>query len=339
MKPKNIILLHLVFWCIMLSINFSFLVFRGAEASLNNYIYISVKSALEIINFYLFYAIIIPLFFRKTRYTRFFIAVILYALIYIVFYAIVLTYTDFLIKYSESWNLTKFQFVMSTYYVILYILLGGLFKLAIEGIQSRQQRLQLEKQNVKNELALLRSQVNPHFLFNTLNTIHSFVNTNHPNSAQAIIKLSDIMRYMLYDATKERITLDHEIDYLRSYIALHHFRLEKSDFAKFTVEGDTKGIILPPMLLIPFVENAFKHGKKRGAETGITIDLSIEKNSITFEISNLTDPSKPVTPRESEGVGLPNVKRRLALLYPGRHTLDLTKESNTFTARLIIELA
>ena len=227
---------------------------------------------------------------------------------------------------------------MSTYYVILYMLLGGLFKLAIEGIQSRQQRLQLEKQNVKIELALLRSQINPHFLFNTLNTIHSFVTTGHQNSAQAIIKLSDIMRYMLYDATKERITLDQEIDYLKSYITLHQFRLEKSDFAKFTIQGDTKGIILPPMLLIPFVENAFKHGTKKGNSTGIIIDLSIDKNLLNFEISNLTDPLKLFTLQENEGVGLANVKRRLALLYPEKHMLDLTEKNDMFTVRLRIEL-
>ena len=108
---------------------------------------------------------------------------------------------------------------MATYYTIIYVILGGLLRLALDGFISFQQKIQLEKQNINNELALLRTQINPHFLFNTLNTIHSYIISKNPASAEAVIKLSDIMRYMLYDAGKEEITLEQELDYLRSYIS------------------------------------------------------------------------------------------------------------------------
>ncbi len=338
MKKTHVIILHLVFWFIILSLNYAFLIFRGQEVPIESYLYVTVKSFLGVCDFYVFYSIIIPKFFIRRKYTRFLLITIIYVIIYISIYAIVLTYTDILLKLAENWEHLGFQYIAAGYYVILYIFLGGLFKLAIEGYKSNQQKLILEKQNVQSELALLRSQVNPHFLFNTLNTIHAFVNSNHPKAAQAVIKLSDIMRYMLYEAAREKITLDKEIEYLNSYITLQNFRLDKSRFVEFKLKGKTSGILIPPMLFTPFVENAFKHGKKKGKETGITIDFELINNMVLFEITNDVDPVKSEEFIKNEKFGLKNIRRRLELLYPHKHKLEIIEKDNNFTVRLQIEL-
>ena len=338
MKKTHVIILHLVFWFIVLSLNYAFLFFRGQGVPIESYLYMTVKSVLEVCNFYVFYSIIIPNFFIRKKYVRFFLVTIIYIIFYISIYAIVLTYTDILLKLAENWEHLVFQYIVASYYVILYLILGGLFKLAIEGYKSNQQKLILEKQNVKSELALLRSQVNPHFLFNTLNTIHSFVNNNHQKAARAVIKLSDIMRYMLYEAAREKITLDKEIEYLRSYITLQNFRLEKSRFVDLKLKGETSGILIPPMLFTPFVENAFKHSKKKDKETGIIIDFEVINNTVLFEITNDIDPVISEEFIKSEGLGLKNVKRRLELLAPHKHKLEIIEKDNNFIVRLQIEL-
>lgn len=305
---------------------------------MENYIYMTVKSILEMVDFYIFYLVIIPYFPLRKSFTRFLLITILYAAVYTSFYAVTLTYSDVLLGTGRGWDGLSFQFLVAGYYTILYIFLGGLFKLSIDGIISQRQKLQLEQQNVKNELALLRSQINPHFLFNTLNTIHSFVNSNHPKAAQAVIKLSDIMRYMLYDAVKDRITLEQEIDYLRSYIALQNFRIEKPDYVKFDLVGNVVGIIIPPMLLIPFVENAYKHGKRK-VENGIHISLEISDEKLLFRIRNDIDPIKTASQDKNSGIGLNNLKRRLELLYPENHDLKIEENNNEFIATLHLKLS
>nr|NQU91822.1 sensor histidine kinase [Bacteroidota bacterium] len=338
MKKNIIIIIHLVFWFIVLSMSYAFLLFRGAAVPAESYFHITIKSALEITDFYIFYSLIIPLFFKHKKYGKFALISLSYIVVYLLFYASVITWSDIQLKLASNWAGFRFNILLAVYYTILYVFLGGLLKLAIDGYKNQQQKLLLEQQNVKNELALLRSQINPHFLFNTLNTIHSFVISNNPNAAKAVIKLSDIMRYMLYDATKEFITLDQELEFLDSYITLQNFRLEKPGFVKFDKRGKTDGIIIPPMLLIPFVENAFKHGKKKGATTGIIINLVTENNSLLFEITNFNDPVKSLEVRKGEGVGIKNLNRRLELLYPGKHMLELIEKDNIFTAKLNIEL-
>jgi two-component system, LytTR family, sensor kinase len=336
MRNSYIVTIHVVFWFIVLSLNYSFFIFRGSDVPLENYILVTIKTALEAGDLYIYYLIIVPRFFITGKYVRFLFISIIYALVYIPFYAAVITSSDILLNLAENWKGYSFELVVATYYVIFYIILGGLFKLAIDGIESRQQKLRLEKLNVKNELALLRTQINPHFLFNTLNTIHSFIISNNSNSAKAVIKLSDIMRYMLYDAGKDKITLEQELEYLRSYISLQDFRLEKKGLVEFNINGSPEGILIPPMLLTPFVENVFKHGKTRDTRSGIKINLDVTNTSMLFNISNYYDLDKSPEIKQSQGVGLKNVRRRLELLFPEKHSLVITKKEGKFMVHLNI---
>lgn len=336
MKRSSIIIIHVIFWIIVFALYYSFLIFGGSRITLENYIYTTVKALLEFCTFYAFYLIIIPLFFKRGRYWICLLTSLLFIFLYIHFYAAIITYTSILIGFLTDWTSYGTQVMRATYYVVLFSFLGGLFKLSLNGLAIQQQKTLLEKQNIKNELALLRSQINPHFLFNTLNTIHSYIISNNPRSAQAVIRLSDIMRYMLYDASRDMITLVKEIEYLQGYIELQKFRLESEVQINFNIAGDPDGISISPMLLTPFVENVFKHGKKSGLEDPISIELKIGDKHFEFSVSNSVDSLKTYDTEKNEGVGLENVRRRLHLLYPKNHTLDIKELDNKFFVYLKI---
>ena len=205
--------------------------------------------------------------------------------------------------------------------------------------QNQQLKTELEDKNKTSELALLRSQLNPHFLFNTLNNIDSLIITNPEKASDAIIKLSDIMRFMLYDTTTDEVPLTKEVNYLKSYISLQGMRLKEPDFVKITIEGNCQGRTIAPMLFIPFVENAFKHGLKNIPSPGIEVNLTCLIDSINFEVINYIDESREMNKDDTSGIGLINTKRRLELLYPERHELDITKENGNYKSILRIYTA
>ena len=338
MKPLRITIIHLVFWLIMWSTNLAFLLFRGNAVVWEQYASVGIKSLLEFGVFYLFYAWIVPRFFHKGNYFRFGVVALIFCCLLIIVYALGMTSSMIELKLAASWKIFGFEVIMATYYVILYAFLGGFLFLAIQGISDREQKMKLEQQHTKTELALLRSQVNPHFLFNTLNTIHSYVTENHPDRAKSIILLSDIMRYMLYEASGDKILLSKEIGYIESFIKLHELRFERNCMVTFHVDGEAANIRIPPMILIPFVENAFKHGTFRKPEHPLKIQLSIGNNIIVFMVENHVDPVKAVTPEASgaPGMGLDNVKRRLDLLYPANYSLVIDQTDKFYRIKLKI---
>lgn len=185
--------------------------------------------------------------------------------------------------------------------------------------QSRQ--VELEKQNLGSELALLRSQINPHFLFNTLNNIDLLVFKDQQKASDSIVKLSEIMRYMLYESNTADAPLERELQYLESLIDLMRLRVIDPSFIEFSVEGEARGKRIPPMLLVPFIENAYKHGKKSGAAPGIIIHFSIGPDVCHFEVRNRVETKIPMVKDRTGGIGLNNVKRRLSLLYGNEYRL------------------
>ena len=203
--------------------------------------------------------------------------------------------------------------------------------------QAKQLKVELMSQNQASELALLRSQINPHFLFNTLNNIYSLVYQKTDSAPEAVMKLSEIMRYMLYDASAEKVQLEKEINYLKSFIELQGLRLKNKEFVQFNIQGEYNGLALSPMLLIPFVENAFKHGIKKGVNPGIIINLTVKDRKITFEVTNFCHKNNQVNKDQTGGIGLPNIKRRLDLLYMGRYSLDIISSEETYQVKLELD--
>jgi LytS/YehU family sensor histidine kinase len=212
-----------------------------------------------------------------------------------------------------------------------------LIKFAIDWFDTQKLKAELVNQTQSSELALLRSQVNPHFLFNTLNNIYSLVCKNSPDAPEAIMKLSSIMRYMLYDANTEVVLLEKEIEYLESFIELQKLRIRYKDFVELRIEGEVGNKTIAPMLLIPFVENAFKHGSKSGTLPGIRIHLVTTPYQLLFEVTNHLKKNLLPLKDNSGGIGLQNIKRRLEILYPGRYVLETTQENDLYKVKLLIQ--
>jgi two-component system LytT family sensor kinase len=187
-------------------------------------------------------------------------------------------------------------------------------------------------QNKQSELSFLRSQVNPHFLFNNLNNIYSLVYYKSDQALNAISGLSELLRYMLYD-TNDTVALTTEIAYIEKYIALQQLRFEHPSDVEFEINGDLDAVNIPPLLLIPFIENAFKHGDY-SAKQWLNISIRTTNGSINFYCSN-----KKTTKKQDAtgGIGITNVKRRLALLYPGKHNLEIIEDDELFTVKLMLE--
>ncbi len=189
----------------------------------------------------------------------------------------------------------------------------------------------LKAEKAKAELALLRSQVNPHFFFNTLNNLYSLVVHQSDKAPDVILKLSEMMRYTIYEGKKDKVALKEELNYLQRYIDLHRIRYQKEVDIKFDKPKVTEARIAPLLLIVP-LENAFKHGVETIRE-GAFIHLSVftDGGKVVFVISNNFDKQAEET---GNGIGLENLKKRLELLYPDRHKLDITKEKSVFTVTL-----
>ena len=207
-----------------------------------------------------------------------------------------------------------------------------------EWFEAERRRRELENGHLAAELALLKSQVSPHFLFNTLNNVYSLAHLKSDDAPAAILKLSQLLRYMLYEADAPRVPLAREIEYLDNYVDLQRLRLDEALTVDFQVEGDCTGLLLEPLLLIPFVENAFKHGVSYQHPAPIVIALRVADGRLHFRVQNGARPLAGRAAVPASGLGLPNIERRLALLYPGRHTLRAGTEADAFVVELELVL-
>lgn len=204
-------------------------------------------------------------------------------------------------------------------------------------VQLRGKVQQLENEKLQTELDLLKAQINPHFLFNSLNNIFILSRTEPSEASDAILQLSDLLRYQLYEAAKDRVLLTKEVDYLYNFLELHRLRREGLQL-DFEVEGTTSGILLPPFLFIPFVENAVKHGGKANGTEFISCHMTVSPGRIHYVVANSVAPVKKEDDALPGGLGLDNLQRRLDLLYPGRHTLELKPAKDRFDATLTLQL-
>ncbi|RYY58790.1 MAG: two-component system sensor protein [Chitinophagaceae bacterium] len=218
------------------------------------------------------------------------------------------------------------------------IMIGGIasaIKLMKSFYEKQQAAMAMEKEKIQAELQVLRAQLHPHFLFNTLNNIYSLTQ-QIPNPASAmILRLSGMLRYILYSGSKELVALDGELKMIDDYIKLEALRYDESLDLSIELPANTNALIAP-LLLLPFVENAFKHGASRMIERPwISLRAEVTDNKLTMVMVNGFDPEAP---QEQGGIGIENVKKRLQLLYPGKHTLQLRGEEELFYVNLMIDL-
>jgi two-component system LytT family sensor kinase len=201
---------------------------------------------------------------------------------------------------------------------------------------------QLEKEKLEAELKLLKSQINPHFLFNTLNNLYALTLSDSAKAPEMVHKLSELMSYMLYDSNQAEVPLLKEVQHLQNYIALETMRYTERLDVSLNLYDNLDDIDIAPLLILPFVENSFKHGvHNQLAQSWVRVDILLQENTLVVKVENSTGatPEATSTPRPFSGIGLQNVKKRLALIYPGRHTLQIHAEAETFLVVMKIELS
>jgi two-component system, LytTR family, sensor kinase len=220
----------------------------------------------------------------------------------------------------------------------LLVSTGAAFKIMIDYARAQKRLGDMAKEKAETELNFLKSQINPHFLFNSLNAVYFLIHKTNPAAREALHKFSEMLRYQLYECNGNKIPVEKEISYLEDYVNLQKLRGDENCFVEFNYTQAVKGFMIEPLLLIPFVENSFKHLShfSNGSPNKIKIDISRIKNEFHFSVVNTTETHSINNLNGSRGIGLPNVKRRLELLYPGKHTFFVQKIDNSFEVYLTL---
>lgn len=220
----------------------------------------------------------------------------------------------------------------------LFLAISTSIRVTEQWYSNEKQRKEMENQKLTAELSFLKSQINPHFFFNTLNSIYSLAITKSEKTPEAIIKLSELMRFIIYESEKDLVPLRRELDYINNYVELQRLRLMSNISVKYTIEGDYNDKKIEPLLLLPFIENAFKHGIDSTKNCTININLKIVQNKLVLVVENPIIKPSMKSPNEQSGIGLANSKKRLQIIYGTNHQLNITQTSDSFRIDLTLLL-
>ena len=337
MHTKKVALIHIAVWLALLLILFFA---SGHERYVESAVVVFLYGALNISLFYVQYFLINPLFVGGHEYKRAAVYMIgLLILSVAVKYAVALWFASFILHYGDRLDktYTPFQYTAAAAITsLLFMMLSLATYVIIDNFVQRQHRKNLENEKLSAELAFLKSQLNPHFLFNSLNNIYALAYLKSDKAPEAILKLAGIMRYMLYESNEDTVSLADEINYLRNYIELQKLRVKEEVFVVLQVEIDApENHRIMPLLLISFLENAFKHGVSTDAGRPIRIAMRLTDNQLHFKAENAKNQqNKDQTP----GVGLRNLRRRLQLGYPDRHTVHVVESADYYSGELLLYL-
>lgn len=340
MKRTYNFLLHASFWILFAILPLSTLFFSGEPLTNSEIIYLISAYLLHALNFYLAYIFFIPMFSKKRNLLLKIILSLLFLLtiafirvvaIKFIFRSIPLELTKDM-QHFLSHNGTLFlEYLIHSFIFTAY---AFLIRFTYSWFNYQNQKAELITQNQASELALLRYQINPHFLLNTLNNIYALVYKKDDKAPDAVMKLSELLHYTLYKANTNVVSLESEVTYLKSFIELQTLRFPQENLVEFDIQGSLDGKVIEPMLLLPFVENAFKHSVKDKETPGITIKLITTPNSIEFLCKNYFNTENSQQKDDKGGIGLQNIQRRLALLYPDAHELTISTDEGQFHINL-----
>jgi hypothetical protein len=330
------IVYHSLFWLTML------LLLTLVEGSSNGLLFTFSN---EVINLFFYAAIIyfnlfylIPKYLSKNKFPAYLGLLILSTII-----ITPLKIFTFYFKFHQHPNLqqdiinNQVNFFLLTFFIAGASTIG---KIISDWMRHMREKQELETQTMQSELRFLKSQINPHFLFNTLNNLYALTLKKSDRAPDIVIKLSEMMRYMLYECNERRVLLSNEVNYIRNYLDLERLRQGKNVEINFEVEGMITTQKIAPLMFTPFLENSFKHGLSNHISKGfVNIQLKADQNFVHFHIENSKPETKPVQihPR-SGGIGLVNLQRRLDLVYPGKYHLKVDDIPNAYGVTMDIEL-
>lgn len=233
-------------------------------------------------------------------------------------------------------NEGPFHFLFTMINLSTPFFVSSFLRIYLEWRKNEDIRKKVENEKVNSELQFLKTQLNPHFLFNSLNTVYSLSVKKSPDTPDAIISLSEMMRYMLYEADKDKVPLSKELEYIKNYVQLQKLRLSDSANVNLKISGEDRGREIAPLMFISFIENAFKYGTDYTGKTFVNISLIIEESKIKFTVENRIGVSRKQV--ANSGVGLENTKNRLQLLYPKSHDLQIWDDGKNYVVHLSLNL-
>ncbi|MBI3219269.1 MAG: histidine kinase [Bacteroidetes bacterium] len=329
------LLLHLSFWVLYTTYRFyDISEFTGWQLGIA---YVGIPLIFNLVASYGHYFLLLPVWLSRKQVWRYLFLTLL--LIGFVSTIRILVENEIYPSFSKNvdyFKTVKLSRVISTIWDALgFMLFTGMIRFTVDRFDLESKQKQLQNEKLAAELNFLKAQINPHFLFNTLHNLNYLVYAKSDNATDVIIKLSNIMRYMIYDASKLSVPLTKELDYLHDYIHLESIRLTNGFDLQFDKHGDYHHVEIAPLLMITLLENAFKHGvRDKDKNSWIKMKLRVNDQTIYYEVSNqilATDPTKL-----RSGFGLDNLRKRLELSYPDRHRLEILQDADIYTVRLTL---
>ena len=330
------IFLHAIIWVVFLL----FFVFVSSRStSVNDALIIFVYFGIFNIGiFYINYLYLLPRYLNSRKYIACAVSIIgLILLSGLLKYGLANVFSDIILIRDRKNGQLSFRdyYIASVFTSTFFVFISTAFKFSTDWFVNEKVKRSLEKEKLAAELAFLKSQINPHFLFNSLNNIYSLAYQRSEKTSEAVLKLSEIMRYMLQESNETKVDLSRELRYLDNYIELQKLRFKNEAYVHMTIEGEDHDKKIAPLILIAFVENAFKHGVASDPQYPIQISIKISDEKLKFSVMN----RKSVHNKDLvSGIGLNNVKRRLDLLYPDKYYLNITDKEVTYYSELSLVL-
>lgn len=331
-KPNQNLFWHSLAWLIVFLLPFIF----SSEGTnhYNKYIYLNTLTKLFwMLLFYTNTELLISKLIYKRKWFVFFISqLVLFSLImgvHKILFGFMIQNHSFNLIISSLHNIVPFLFT---------VIISIAYKLIWDKLKENVLLKEKQAENLKTELSFLRSQISPHFLFNVLNNIVALVRLKSDELEPTVLKLSSILQYMLYETDEENVSLSKEVEYLNSYIDLQKQRFGKKLNTQISFNIEENWSRIEPMLLIPFIENAFKHGFSNIQNPEIIITLTLKNNVLVFSVKNKFNENSEEIKDKTSGIGLANVKRRLELMYGVKHQLSINKLNGWFAVSLKLNL-
>lgn len=352
MKKTVVVLLHIGYWLLYL---FLLLLFFGmvAPQMQSNGLDVSLPGALwswstimlcfailpGVIGFYAFYGLLFSRLLRRKKIGLFFVAAFGVGLFGSVVGMIALWLrSDMQLFRNAEGGEIQAMLLLMTFVTLVNGVIGLVMNGFITWYGDIKLKEELGRKNFETELALVKAQLNPHFLFNTINNIDVLILKDPEKASAYLNQLSDMLRFMLYETKTESISLLRELEYMEKYIALQRIRTSNPNYIRFGITGDPGNRTIPPMLFTPFLENAFKYAENKKVENAIAIAVDIAAGTLTFSCSNHYAPLLQQTPDADRngGLGMELIRKRLELLYPEKHELTITNDGHVYSVQLVL---
>jgi two-component system sensor histidine kinase AlgZ len=335
--PRNrVLFLHLFFWCVYISFNLYQSIERGYSWG-NALSFTSIQLGFVLVVAYLNYFLLLPRFLIHKNIWK-------YLAEFVVPFAVLVMGRVYLWRYWFA-DSPRIDYLNSTMYVVqvgattlFIVIFVGMIRFAVDWFELEAKKKEMENEKLIAELNFLKAQINPHFLFNTLNNLYYLAYSKSENTTEVIARLSQMMRYMIYDSNHPKVLLSKEIEYMQSYISLERMRLNDQIPIQFEVKGNIDNVWITPLIFITFLENAFKHGvSNNNPNAKVNLSIRLNGKECVYTVENSKPPVKNGV-GEKSGIGLQNVKRRLELSYPGQYKLTTEDKPDTYFVQLNLML-